>query len=124
VREPSGTLRKGPGDRIYVRETVSAATDRLLLTSRAGLSARGERLYVANEAKHGINFEEAQALWDDVDLMEIPARVSGEPRYIIVGAIAGKHWTAIITYRNEHVRIISVRRSRDEEIALYESTGI
>ncbi len=78
----------------------------------------------SNKEKHGIDFEEAQALWKDVDLIEIPGRVSGEPRYMVIGVIAGKHWSAVITYRGEQVRIISVRRSREEETEVYESTGI
>ncbi|MDP3183937.1 MAG: BrnT family toxin [Anaerolineales bacterium] len=81
----------------------------------------------ANFEKHGIDFEEAQALpsrccaWNDHNLIEIPAKVVDEPRYMVVGRISGRHWSAVITYRGENVRIISVRRSRDEEIELYES---
>jgi uncharacterized protein len=74
-----------------------------------------------NREKHGIDFEEAQALWTDEDRLEIPAKTLDEPRYLVVGKINGKHWSAVITYRRENVRIISVRRSRDEEIELYES---
>ena len=74
-----------------------------------------------NREKHGIDFEEAQALWSDDDRLEIPAKTMDEPRYLVVGKINGKHWSAIITYRGENVRIISVRRSREEEITLYES---
>jgi hypothetical protein len=75
----------------------------------------------ANKIKHGIDFTEAQALWEDIDLLEIPARTEDEPRYLVIGKIADKHWSAIITYRDERARIISVRRSRKEEIELYES---
>lgn len=75
----------------------------------------------ANREKHGIDFEEAQALWIDVDRLEIPAKTLDEPRYLVIGKISDKYWSAAITYRGEHVRIISVRRSRDEEIELYES---
>jgi uncharacterized DUF497 family protein len=75
----------------------------------------------SNHEKHGINFEEAKALWNDEARLEIPARTIDEPRYLIVGTIRGKHWSAVITYRGENVRIISVRRSRAEEIELYES---
>ena len=75
----------------------------------------------ANKAKHGIDFVEAQALWDDPDLIEIPARTSDEPRFLVIGKIEGKLWSAIFTYRNEQVRLISVRRSRREEVAIYES---
>jgi len=75
----------------------------------------------SNKTKHGIDFIEAQALWDDPNLLEIPARVTDEPRFLVVGKIAEKHWSGIITYREDVVRIISVRRARTEEIDLYES---
>lgn len=75
----------------------------------------------SNREKHGIDFDEAQSLWIDEDRLEIPAKTLDEPRYLVVGKISGKHWSAVITYRGENVRIISVRRSRDEEIELYES---
>jgi uncharacterized DUF497 family protein len=74
-----------------------------------------------NKQKHGIDFVAAQSLWDDADLLEIPARTEDEPRSLVIGRIGKKHWSAIITYRNKHIRIISVRRSRIEEIKLYES---
>ena len=74
----------------------------------------------SNKAKHGIDFVEAQALWDDPDLLEIPARTEDEPRYLVVGRIAQAFWSGIITYRGDRIRIISVRRAREEEIALYE----
>ena len=74
-----------------------------------------------NFEKHGIDFEEAQALWNDVDRLEIPAKTLDEPRYLVIGKISDKCWSAVITYRDENVRIISVRRSRDEEVELYES---
>jgi uncharacterized DUF497 family protein len=75
----------------------------------------------ANKEKHGIDFIEAQALWDDPALLEIPARTSDEERFVLIGLIAGKHWSAIVTYRADRIRIISVRRSRKEEVVAYES---
>lgn len=75
----------------------------------------------ANLLKHGIDFRSAQALWDDPDLIEIPARTEDEPRSLVIAMIDGKHWSGVITYRGEVIRIISVRRSRAEEIAIYES---
>jgi hypothetical protein len=75
----------------------------------------------SNKKKHGIDFVEAQVLWDDLDLIEVPLVTVDEQRYLIVGMINGKHWSAIITYREGRVRIISVRRSRKEEITIYES---
>ncbi len=74
-----------------------------------------------NSKKHGIDFIEAQKLWEDPDLLEIPAKTQDEVRFLVIGKIEEKHWSGIITYRNENIRIISVRRSRDEEIELYES---
>ena len=74
-----------------------------------------------NLLKHGINFTDAQALWDDPRLLEIPAKTEDEPRYLMIGLINGKHWSAVITYRGTNIRLISVRRSRTEEVALYES---
>jgi uncharacterized DUF497 family protein len=75
---------------------------------------------VLNRSKHGIDFEEAQALWDDPRVLEIQARTTSEARFLVVGKIAARHWSAIITYRRDRVRIISVRRSRPEEVELYE----
>ncbi len=75
----------------------------------------------SNKTKHGIDFCEAQRLWEDLDLVEIPAKTIDEPRFVVIARHAGKHWSAVITYRVNAVRIISVRRSRPEEIALYES---
>jgi len=74
----------------------------------------------SNRAKHGIDFIEAQELWDDPNMIEIPARVPDELRCLVVGKIAEKHWSGIITYRDGSIWIISVRRSRAEEIDLYE----
>jgi uncharacterized DUF497 family protein len=73
----------------------------------------------ANTAKHRIDFVEAQKIWADVDRLEIPARATGEPRYQVIGRIGDKTWSAFITYRNEKIRIISVRRARSDEEARY-----
>ena len=74
----------------------------------------------ANKSKHGIDFVEAQALWFDEMFVEIPARTEDEIRFVVVGMISDKHWSALITYRGERVRIISVRRARVEEVEIYE----
>lgn len=73
-----------------------------------------------NAEKHGIDFEKAQKLWDDPDLIEIPAKTEDEPRYMVIGMIDRTYWSGIITYRESSIRIISVRRSRDEEVIIYE----
>ena len=80
-----------------------------------------EQKSLANLDKHGIDFAAAQALWDDPYLVEIPAKTVDEPRFLLIGRIDQKHWSAIVTPRNGSIRIISVRRSRVEEVAIYES---
>lgn len=75
----------------------------------------------SNKAKHGIDFMEAQALWGDPYLLEIPAKTVDEPRYVVVGNLGGKCWSGVITYRGNNIRIISVRRARSKEVDLYES---
>jgi uncharacterized DUF497 family protein len=77
-----------------------------------------------NRRKHGINFEQAQALWEDSALVEIPARTSDEPRWLLIGKIDEKCWSAVVTRRGENIRLISVRRSREEEVTIYESEDI
>jgi len=74
----------------------------------------------ANKRKHGIDFEQAQALWDDPDRLELRVREQ-EPRYLVIGRMGGRHWSAVFTYRKENTRLISVRRSRKDEIELYEN---
>lgn len=75
----------------------------------------------SNLKKHGIDFIEAQALWDDPELIEIQAKSDNETRSLVIGCIAENHWSAVITYRVDIIRIISVRRSRKSEVELYES---
>ena len=75
----------------------------------------------SNQAKHGIDFVAAQSLWTDPMLLEIPAKTDDEPRFLVIGLIDGKHWSAVMTYRGMHIRLISVRRARTEEVVLYES---
>jgi uncharacterized DUF497 family protein len=75
----------------------------------------------SNKTKHGIDFREAQALWNDPDLIEIPARTTDELRFLVVGRIADRHWSAVVTHRDDRIRIISVRRAGPKEIEIYES---
>ena len=80
-----------------------------------------ERKSKSNLKKHGIDFVDAQLLWLDPNLIVVPAKTEDEPRYLAVGRISKKYWSAVITYRGENIRLISVRRSRDEEVRIYES---
>jgi uncharacterized DUF497 family protein len=75
---------------------------------------------LANKVKHGIDFTEAQALWLDENLLRVAARTTEERRHVFIGLINKKHWSAIVTYRGDAIRLISVRRSRATEVAAYE----
>jgi uncharacterized DUF497 family protein len=74
-----------------------------------------------NKVKHGIDFVEAQKLWEDRDRLLVPAKTEDEARFMLIGKLGRKHWSAIFTYRNEKIRIISVRRAREEEVNAYEN---
>ena len=80
-----------------------------------------EQKSLSNRSKHGIDFVEAQSLWSDERRLEVQARLDDEPRFVVVGRIDGVYWSAVITYRGSWIRLISVRRSRPREVALYES---
>ena len=75
----------------------------------------------ANKARHGVDFVEAQRLWLDEALIEVPAKTEDEPRFLAIGRMAGKHRSAVCVRRGERMRIISVRRAPKEEIDRYES---
>ncbi len=77
-----------------------------------------------NLKKHGVDFDEARALWEDPDALEIPAKDEKESRWMIIGKMQGKYWSGIFTCRGKKIRIISVRRSRKKEVALYEDESI
>jgi len=78
---------------------------------------------IHNQEKHDIDFLDAQQLWNDPDLIELPSQsdLIEETRHIVIGKIDEKLWSAIITYRKSDIRIISIRRSRKKEIELYET---
>ena len=73
-----------------------------------------------NRSKHGIDFVLAQRLWDDERRIEVQAKTVGESRWLTVARIEGRYWTAVLTLREDRIRIISVRRSRQEDVQLYE----
>lgn len=79
------------------------------------------RKSAANKREHGIDFAEGQALWDDPERIEIPAKTLGEQRYMLIGKIQSKHWSAVFAVRGEKTRIISVRRARTKEVDVYEN---
>lgn len=74
----------------------------------------------ANKKKHGIDFVDAQFLWEDPDFIEIPARTQDEPRFMVIGRIGERIWAGVITYRNDAIRLISVRPANRKEVEIYE----
>ncbi len=74
----------------------------------------------SNKMKHGIDFVEAQVLWKDLYRLEFPVFTSYESRVVLIGRIGVKIWAAVITYRGQNIRIISVRRARKKEVEIYE----
>jgi uncharacterized DUF497 family protein len=74
-----------------------------------------------NQEKHGVDFEEAQKLWDDEDGLVIPAQSDTEERWALFAIHRDRIWVAFYTIRNESIRIISVRRARKSEEELYDS---
>ncbi len=77
-----------------------------------------------NFEKHGIDFIDAQLLWNDSRLLSLEAKDVDEPRTLYIGKIASKHWSEITTIRKNNIRIISVRRARKNEIELYETLNL
>lgn len=75
----------------------------------------------ANLAKHGIDFEAAQALWLDERRFTLSSEYVGEERQLVVGRIGDRLWAAAITVRDEAIRLISVRHARRKEEAMYGS---
>ena len=70
----------------------------------------------SNKDKHGIDFVQAQKLWEDPECVAIHARTTGEAR-----KWDNKIWSVIFTIRNKKIRIISVRRSRKNEEEIYKN---
>ena len=74
----------------------------------------------SNLDKHGIDFVRAQVIWDDPDFIEVQVKSEDESRYIVIGLIGKRYWSAVVTYRDQNIRLISVRRSRKSEVNIYE----
>jgi uncharacterized DUF497 family protein len=72
-----------------------------------------------NKSKHGLDFDEAQALWSDEDRVEFPARSDTEERYALLAKKDNKIWIAFYTMREATLRIFSVRRARKNEEEIY-----
>lgn len=69
----------------------------------------------ANKIKHGIDFEYAKKLWLDPNRIVIEARTTDEERFLLIAKLDKKLWSAVFTIRSGFIRIISVRKSRNNE---------
>ena len=78
----------------------------------------------SNKVKHGIDFYSARKLWNDVYRIEIPARWIDETRFLLIAKLDKEIWSAIYTLRNKRIRIISVRKARENEKEIYNSSRI
>lgn len=78
----------------------------------------------SNMSTHGLDFIDGQELWEDPERLEVPAKTDGEQRYMLIGKISNKYWSAVFTIRDEKTRIISIRRSRTKEVNAYENEDI
>jgi uncharacterized protein len=74
----------------------------------------------SNKEKHGIDFLEAQHLWLDPERVVVPARTLNEIRYLMVAQFNGAFWSAVYTIRGNEIRIIYVRKSRQNEKEIYQ----
>jgi uncharacterized DUF497 family protein len=76
---------------------------------------------VGNEAKHGLSLSSATAMWSG-PIVTLPSKNPIEPRQLAIGIIEGRHWTVVFTLRGDVLRLISARRSREDEKKIYENT--
>lgn len=78
---------------------------------------------VINRAKHGVPLAFGAGIWDDAAAVIIPTiRIEdGERRFRAIGMVDGRLWTAVHVYRDDTIRMISVRRSNDGERRIYDS---
>jgi len=78
----------------------------------------------SNKEKHGIDFVEAQNLWQNEEGLIVPAKIVGEEvRYALISIFKSKCYVAIFTLRDDVYRIISVRRCRKNEEKSYEDNN-
>jgi uncharacterized DUF497 family protein len=70
---------------------------------------------LANIAKHGLDFRDADLLFE-ANFLRAPAKSAvDELREMCVGRIAGRYVTLIFTERDGAIRCISLRRARNHE---------
>ncbi len=76
----------------------------------------------SNLKKHGIDFIDAQKLWSDDEAITIKAKSDTEDRFAFIAIYEKKYWVAFFTYRSEKIRLISVRRARENEKRIYDDS--
>ena len=77
----------------------------------------------ANKAKHGIGFFEAQRFWTEGRVLVLTSDFEAEERWFGITRYHDRYWTAVFTLLEEKIRLISVRRSRKNEIEFYKENS-
>ena len=82
-----------------------------------------ENKRLRNLDKHGIDFQDAEQFFDSNPMCFHDVRQDyGEERFIAFGTIEGRLIMTAYTYREETIRIISMRKANARERILYERT--
>jgi uncharacterized protein len=77
-----------------------------------------ERKRLSNLAKHGLDFLDAELVFDGSCYSYLSPRGS-EARWVTVGLLEGREVAAVWVQRAEAIRLISFRRARHEERRRY-----
>ena len=65
----------------------------------------------SNLWRHGIDFVDAQELWDVAHVVIPSERLAGELRYALVGKLEDRLYVVIYTIRGSRIRLISCHRA-------------
>lgn len=78
-----------------------------------------------NREKHKLPLAFGERIFADGDHLILPSirEIDGEERFKVIGAVDGKLFTGVFTWRNDLPRFISVRRSNKGEERAYHSAG-
>jgi uncharacterized DUF497 family protein len=74
-----------------------------------------------NKEKHGLDFDTASCIWDDVVIERNDPRNYGETRIVADGVVDGRVLAVVYTWRGDARRIISARRADRNEREKYYS---
>ena len=74
----------------------------------------------ANLKKHGLSFERARTIWDDERRICYHLCDQPETRWLVIARLGPRiYMSAVVTYREERIRLISARYATKQEIEMY-----